>query len=88
MTCQLESHFGKHCPIYHTVLPDFIHLLLYKDENEYMKGSTLWKKRVVLTTLVHFKERYDVIRCDKHNDVMPQLNLLAELKPIKRKIKH
>lgn len=56
-TCQPESQFGKHYSICHTILCHFIHLLLYKDRNEYMEVSTLLKKRVILTTLVHLKQR-------------------------------
>lgn len=54
ITCQPESHLGKHYPICHcTVL--LLHLLPYKDENKYMKLLTL-KKRVILTNLLHLKQ--------------------------------
>lgn len=55
--CQPESQFGNYYPICHTILRHFIHLLLYKDRNEYMEMSTVLKKRVILTTLVHLKQR-------------------------------
>lgn len=39
--------------LYCTIL---FHLLLYKNENECMKMAELWKKKVVVTTLIHLKQ--------------------------------